>query len=648
MKIRAFGTANALIAVVLLSVSLVGCAPAEQPEEVREVATYTIEQFLDITSVFGGTFSPDNSKVLVISDENGIYNAYAVPVAGGEPEQLTDSSESVTSAKYFPADERFVFESDQGGNELDHVYVRELDGGVVDLTPGEGHKAMFLEWADDEQSFFLGTNERDSRFFDIYEVETDGYEKSLVYEDNEGLQYGGMSPDKRYLALAKVHTDTDTDIFLHDRESGETTLLTPHEGEVSYGLADFGRDGKSLYLTTDEGSEFAYLVRLDLQSDEREVVLQPDWDVMYAYLSKNGQYMVVGINADARTEIRLFDGATMEAIDLPELADADVGSVTFSGDESMMSFYASSSRAPRNLYVYDFSGEAPRRLTTTLSPEIHEEDLVSAEVARFDSWDGMEIPGILYKPHGAAPDNKIPALVWVHGGPGGQSRIGYSGLIQYLVNHGYAVYAINNRGSSGYGKTFFKADDRKHGSEDLDDCVASKQMLIDTGWVDADKVAIIGGSYGGYMVLAALTFRPEEFAAGVDVFGISNWVRTMESIPPYWESFRQALILEMGDPVEDREYLESISPLFHSEKIVRPLMVLQGANDPRVIQAESDDIVEAVRANGVPVEYVVFEDEGHGFRKKENKHRAYKGIKDFLDIYVKGEGARAAEAADGG
>jgi dipeptidyl aminopeptidase/acylaminoacyl peptidase len=222
-------------------------------------------------------------------------------------------------------------------------------------------------------------------------------------------------------------------------------------------------------------------------------------------------------------------------------------------------------------------------------------------------------------------------------------------LIQYLVNHGYAVYAINNRGSSGYGKTFNMMDDRRHGEADLEDCVASKGMLIDTGWVDPDRIGIIGGSYGGYMVLAALAFRPEEFAVGVDLFGVSNWIRTLESIPPWWESFRQALYTEMGDPEADREMLEAKSPLFHAENIVRPLMVLQGANDPRVIQPESDEIVEAARANGTPVEYLVFDDEGHGFMKRENREEGWRAVLDFLDEHLKGSVAPSAlpdEAAE--
>jgi dipeptidyl aminopeptidase/acylaminoacyl peptidase len=278
----------------------------------------------------------------------------------------------------------------------------------------------------------------------------------------------------------------------------------------------------------------------------------------------------------------------------------------------------------------------PRRLTDTLTKDIDSEDLVDAQIVRFKSFDGTTVPSIFFKPHQATPQSRVPALVWVHGGPGGQTRKGYSALIQYLVNHGYAVLGINNRGSSGYGKTFYVADDQKHGHEPLWDCVEGKKYLATLPYVDKDRIGIIGGSYGGYMVLAALSLQPDVFDVGVDMFGISNWVRTLESIPAWWESQRLALYKEIGDPVKQRAMLMEVSPLFHSERIKRPLMVLQGANDPRVIKPESDDIVVAVKKNGVPVEYVVFDDEGHGFTKKKNQIEGYRKILEFLDRYLKG------------
>ncbi|HET9480318.1 MAG TPA: alpha/beta fold hydrolase [Candidatus Polarisedimenticolia bacterium] len=631
-------------AVALAALLPAGCGgPAETS---RQVAQYTIEDFMGTTNYSGAAFSPDKSKILVSSDQSGVFNAYAVPVSGGEPVALTSSTtDSIFAQSYFPADERFVYTSDQGGNELTHIFVRELDGSVQDLTPGEKLKARFHGWSHDDRSFFIDTNERDERYFDLYEVAVDGYRRELIFKNEEGFEFGDISPDKRFIALGKEKTNHDSDIYLHDRQTGETRLLTVHEGEVSNATQQFSPDGRSLYFTTDEGHEFKYLVRYDLAGGGREVIEKPDWDVWYAYFSRDGKYMVMGINNDARTEIRLYEAATMKQLDLPKLPDADITAVRISRDEKTMAFYVSSSRHPNDLYVHELGGGEPVQLTRSLNRNINPADLVEAKVVRFASHGGVEVPGILYKPHQASVNQRAPALVWVHGGPGGQSRAGYSALIQYLVNHGYVIYAINNRGSSGYGKTFYRMDDRRHGEDDLADCVESKKMLIETGYVDAARIGIIGGSYGGYMVLAALAFQPEEFAVGVDIFGVANWVRTLESIPPWWESFRQALYQELGDPARDAERLRRISPLFHAGRITKPLMVLQGANDPRVLKVESDEMVESARANGAVVEYIVFDDEGHGFRKKKNQLKGNKAILEFLDKYLKGGAESGQELA---
>jgi dipeptidyl aminopeptidase/acylaminoacyl peptidase len=600
------------------------------------VSQYTVDDFLDVTDYRGISFSPDASKILVSSDIYGVYNAYAIPVGQGDMQQLTESkTDSVFAEAYFPRDERFLFHSDQGGNELDHLCVRELDGSIRDLTPGEELRAKALGFTHDGGSFIVVTNERDKRFFDVYEYATDDYEREMIFRNDEGYQLRDITPDERYLALQKIRARHDSDIYLFDRQTAKLEHITPHEGDVANTPQAFSSDSSGLYFTTDEDSEFAYLVRYDLASGDRETLLEADWDVWFATPSKLGKFIVVGINNDARTQIQVYETETMTPLELPEIPEGDITSLRISDDEKTIAFYLNASRQPNDLYIWDLDGE-PRRLTRSLPTSIDAADLVDGEVVRFASYDGLGIPGVLYTSHQASTEDPAPALVWVHGGPGGQSRIGYDALLQYLVNHGYVVYAINNRGSSGYGKTFYGADDRKHGEADLGDCVASRQMLIDTGYVDSDRIGIIGGSYGGYMVLAALTLEPEAFAVGVDIRGISNWIRTLESIPAWWEDVRQALYVEMGDPSEDAERLRRISPLFNADNISRPLMVLQGANDPRVLKVESDEIVEAAMANGVEVEYLLFDDEGHGLEKKENRARGYRAIREFLDRHLKG------------
>lgn len=638
MRVRTWSIAALLAFTTVLPVRLFGQGAAPSP-----VPEYPIEDFLASTSFAGASFSRDNRRILVSSDQSGVFNVYAITLATGASEQMTRSTtDAMFAIGFFPRDERILYASDQGGNELTHIYVRAPDGSVRDLTPGEKLKAQFAGWARDLQSFFVLTNERDQRFFDLYEVNPETYERTLLYRNESGLDVEDISADRRRLALFKSNTTNDSDIFLYDRETSELKKITPHEGDVLNGAPTFTPDGRSLDFLTNEGHQFEYLVRYDLTTGARRVVMKPDWDIQYSAFSRTGKYFVVAVNADARTEITLYDAATMRPIQLPRIPAGDITGLTFSRDETHLAFYVTGSRFPRDLYAMRIGAAAPRRLTRALTPRINADHLVDGHVVRFASYDGLQIPGILYRPHGASAQSPAPALVFVHGGPGGQARLGYRADIQYLVNHGYAVFDINNRGSSGYGKTFYAMDDRRHGEADLGDVVASKRMLVETGIVDGDRIGIMGGSYGGYMVLAALTLQPDAFRAGVDLFGISNWIRTLRSTPPWWESFRRALYTEMGDPAtDDSVRLQRISPLFSARAIRAPLMVLQGANDPRVLKVESDEIVAAARANGVPVEYIVFADEGHGFVKKENRIRGYRAILVFLDRYLKGEaGAR--------
>jgi dipeptidyl aminopeptidase/acylaminoacyl peptidase len=606
----------------------------------HSVRRYTIEQFMETVRIGGSSFSADEKQILFHSNKTGIFNVYTIPASGGDPKQLTNSTkESTFAVSYFPSDARFIYTYDRGGNENNHLYVRELDGSERDLTPGEKTKANFLGWSQDRKSFFYSTNERDAKYFDVFEMTAADMKPTLVFKDENGYDFADMSNDKRYLAFSKPGDSTiDSDIFLYDTRAKEMKKITPHTGEVSFNAQSFDPQSRYLYYTTDEGNEFAYLKRYELSSGKSEIVEKEPWDVWGTYFSRNGKYRVTIINQDARTVIRIYDTATGKLVPLPKLPGGDITGVTFAPSETRMAFYLNGDRAPANLYIYDLATKKATKLTNSLNPEIDADDLVEAENIRYKSFDGMEVPAILYKPHQANAAGKVPAIVLVHGGPGGQARRGYKAQVQFLVNHGYAVLDVNNRGSSGYGKTFYTADDRKHGREPLWDVIEAKKYLQSLGWVDEQKIGVMGGSYGGYMVLAALAFKPEEFTVGVDIFGVSNWVRTLQSIPPYWESFRKSLYKEIGDPETQLEMLKAASPLFHADKIRRPLIVLQGANDPRVIKPESDEIVEAVKKSGVPIEYVVFDNEGHGFTKKANEIRASKAILDFLDKHLRGNG----------
>lgn len=605
--------------------------------------TYSAEAFFQTTSfglASGGGYawSSDDSKILAQSDASGVFNALAIG-ADGSTTQLTSSANDAHFAQsFFPADDRFIVSADQGGNELNHVYVGELDGTLVDVTPGENVKAFFGGWRADNEVFYVWHNGRDSASFDLYAMDADDYSATMVFE-NPGFQPGALSDSGRWLALDKPRTSADSDVYVVDlsAEAPEPVLVTAHDGNVAHATYDFTPDETKLVYSTNEFGEFNQAWTHDLETGEKAPLIEADWDVSFVFYSPSGTYRVHAINADGLTDLSILNTQTGEDLVLNGVPEGELGQIRFSRDESKIAFGVNTDTSPYNLYMTELGGEAVR-LTDAINPDINEANLVTATVERFEASDGVIVPGIMYKPKQASAENPVPAIVLVHGGPGGQTTRGYSALVQHLVNHGYAVYGANNRGSSGYGKTFFHMDDKRHGQEDLRDIVEAGHYLRSLDWVDGEKVGVMGGSYGGYMTAAALTFHPDEFEVGVNIFGVTNWVRTLQSIPDWWAAFREALYDEMGDPATDAERHRAISPLFHAENVTKPMLVVQGANDPRVLQVESDELVAAIRDNGVHVEYVLFPDEGHGFLRKENRIAASEAYVTFLDTYLKGAG----------
>ncbi len=606
-------------------------------KSVKEVPDYSIDQFMSNVSMFGGDFSADETKLLITSDQSGVYNAYTIPVEGGELTPLTQSdSTSVFAISFFPEDDRILYHSDNNGNEVYHIFLRNLDGSVKDLTPDSMARSTFYKWNFDEESFLYGSNKRDPRFMDLYEMDIETFGAKMIFQNDEGLEFEGNSRNERYSAFSKSITTSNNELYIYDMETKKFTHISEHTGNATYSASGFSLDNNSLFFLTDEGAEFTYLMRYDIATAEKEKIAEYSWDIWYSYLSYTGTYRITGINEDASTVIKVYNNEEKREVKFPESIKGDIKGVEISKSEKQMSFWVGSSKSPSDLYIYDFKTGKVKLLASALNEEINPDYLVEGEVVRYPSFDSLEIPAILYKPLQVSRKNPAPALVWVHGGPGGQSRLSYFALIQYLINKGYVILAVNNRGSSGYGKTFFELDNRNHGEKDLMDCIMAKNFLATTGYVDTANIGIIGGSYGGFMVMAALTLQPESFKTGVNLFGVTNWLRTLQSIPPWWESFRAALYDEMGDPAVDSARLYRISPLFHADQIVKPFIVLQGSNDPRVLQVESDEIVAAARNNGVEVEYVLFPDEGHGFVKKENQIEAYEKIVVFLDKQLKG------------
>jgi dipeptidyl aminopeptidase/acylaminoacyl peptidase len=623
--------------ILFASLTLVALASCNTEEKARFPKQFTAEQLYNNLSISAAGFNADETKILIDNNATGIFNVYELNFSDTSSKPLTKSKkDSYFSVDYLPGNSKFIYSADQGGNENSHLFLAKPGDTITkDLTPWPKSSNNFFGWSQDKKSMYITSNQRNPQFFDLWKLDTIRWQPTLLYRNDEGMDVSALSKSERYIALTKSVTTDKNELYLYDRNSKSRKLIS-NDKEATWYVTGFEKNDSIMYYITNDGSEFSYLVKYNINNGKSEKIFEDKWDVAGMSLSENEKYHTIFVNEDGKNKVLFFDHATGKELSFPEIKDGDVLGVTISQSEKNLLLTVGSSTSPANLYLYNIENKSLKQLTSTLNKGIDRNDLVKAEVVRFKSFDGKEIPAIFYKPLQADSKSKVGALVWVHGGPGGQSRVGFSNSIQYLVNHGYAVLAVNNRGSSGYGKTFYKMDNRDHSKGDLMDCIYGKKWLAEQGYVDSTAIGIYGGSYGGCMVLGALAFHPNEFNVGVDLFGVANWLRTLRSIPPYWESFRKALYDEMGDPnTADSVMLKDISPLYNYQKISKPLLVFQGANDVRVLPVESDEIVAGVKKNGVPVEYVVFPDEGHGFVKKENQVTTSKRTLEFLDKYLK-------------
>ncbi|WP_049971522.1 S9 family peptidase [Haladaptatus cibarius] len=601
------------------------------------MTTYDFERYLNVRSAHTASFGPDGERLSFLLNTTGVPQVWRLDEPETWPEQLTFYDEPISFASWSPERDELIFGMDDGGNEREQLFRLGGTGETITpLTDMPEAKHRWGGWNSDGSQFAFTSNRRENAVFDVYVQDRDavGEDAELVYEGDGWLSLAGWSPDDDRLVVVEAHSSFDQDLHVLDIESGELEHVTPHEGHVRYRSSNWGPNGDALYLVTDEGSDTMYLARLDLGSAELEVVEEGgDWNVDGVALDEDSGRLVYSRNEDGYTELtvgRLTDETTIREFPTPNLPRGVAGGVSFDPDAARFTLTVTESTDNTNVYVVETETGEAERWTEASAGGIPPETFVPPKLVRFESFDGRTIPAFFSVPE-AAEVGDTPVIVDIHGGPESQRRPSFSPTKQYFLNRGYAYLEPNVRGSSGYGKEYTHLDDVEKRMDSVADIKAGVEWLHDQRVVDPDRIVAMGGSYGGFMVLAALTEYPDLWAAGVDIVGIANFVTFLENTGDWRRELREA---EYGSLADDREFLESISPINNIRNIEAPLLVLHGANDPRVPVGEAEQIAEEAKEQGIPVEKLIFPDEGHGFSKLDNRIEAYTKTAEFLEKYV--------------
>lgn len=609
-------------------------------------APIALDEYLNIRRVSSRSgilmsFSHDEKLVAYLSDEGGRTDVWVQPVAGGAGKQITHVKGFVQGLAFSPTRDQLIYSTDTGGDELPHVFLTDSTGASPkDITADmpAGRRADFVDWAADGKTLLYSSSARDERYSDLYEYDVASGRSQRLWEASGKLSLANVSRDHRRFIIAETLSDTDSNLYLVERGAKtKPVLLTPHRGEITFGAQDLSPDGKSLYFTSDESREFAGLLAMNLADRTVKPVAQPEWDVDGAGFSTGGRYFYTVTNADGQPQLDFRDARSRGAVALP--APPPGGAwvpLTTSRRDRYFGVRLQSDAAPATPYIIEVATGTARKLIDPLPEALRSREMAVGQIVHIPSFDGKPVPAFVYKPAGAGP---FPAIIDVHGGPTSQSRREFGGFRQYLVSKGFVVLVPNVRGSTGYGKSYTKLDNRDFGGGPLKDVVACKQWLAANASVDAARVVVMGGSYGGYMALAAATFTPTEFAAVVDLFGVSDLKSLVEGFPAYWMAGAEAIYRKFGDPKNpaDAQYQYDRSPLYFLDKIVRPILVVQGDRDARVKKDQSDRVVQALKQRNVSVHYLVLKDEGHGFSKTESVAVTYKAVDRFLDRYIFGD-----------
>ncbi len=565
-----------------------------------------------------------------------------LPADGKEPDfskakRLTGETERDIAGFFWKGNDTILYVKDFGGDENYHLLSVNLKSGEVkDLTPFQNIRASVVDdLLDDPEFMLVQHNKRDSRIFDVYRVNVKTGSSELVAE-NPGNITGWITDHAGRVRIATTTDGVNNSILYRANEKSAFKTILTTDFRTTAAPLFFTFDNKSLYLLSNRGRDKSALVILDLKTGKESEPLfeRPDVDLEGASYSRKRKLLIYASFNTWKEEHHFFDNETRELFEKlrAKLPGYEVALQNGNLAEDTFVVAAYNDRTPGVRYIYSLKTDILRRLGE-INPRINPADMATMKPVTYKTRDGLEINGYLTIPPNRKPIN-LPVIVNPHGGPWTRDSWGYNPEIQFLANRGFAVFQMNYRGSTGYGRIFWEKSFKQWGKSMQDDITDGVKWLIKEGIADPDRIGIYGGSYGGYATLAGVTFTPDLYAAAVDYVGVANLFSFMKTIPPYWKPFLAMMHEMVGDPEKDKALLKSASPVFHAERIKTPLFIAQGANDPRVNKDESDQMVAALKKRGIELEYMVKENEGHGFHNEENQFDFYGAMEKFFEKYL--------------
>jgi dipeptidyl aminopeptidase/acylaminoacyl peptidase len=613
---------------------------ASKPNAEVDPRSFTIEKLYMTRLIGRSSWSPDGKNIVFMSNISGRNNLWTVSAEGGFPVQLTVSDQRQTAPAWSPDGKWIAYQSDYDGDEQWDIFlVSPKTGKVVNLTQTREIAEMNPVWSPDGRYLAYEVKPKTSAAFeiDVYDMIMREVKHVTSGTPQDKGNYGPIwSKDgKSIVYTQETAKGTDSNIFIVDVASGQSTLLTPHQGEQKFSANDISHDSKRILITSNAANGYENVGLLEVATKKITWITKDKWEILGGEFSPDGKRLTFRANVDGNENIYLHDIATGKStpLSIPVGVNELGGSQSaFTSDGSRMLYYHDGPTAPSDLWVYHVATGKSQQLTHSLVGGLRSEDMVEPHLVHYPSRDGKwTISALLYVPYNMQRNGQNAAIVYIHGGPKSQTRNSFSRFIQYAANQGYMVLAPNYRGGTGYGKEFEEANLFDMGGGDLQDVLAGVDWIKQTGHLDPKKIAVMGGSYGGYLSMMAVTKAPDVWAAGVPIVPFVNWFTEIENEDPV---LQQSDLATMGDPVKNKALYEERSPINFIDQIKAPLLLLAGGHDPRCPKSETQQVVDAIKKRSGTVDAKVYENEGHGFARVENQIDAYKRVADFLLAHV--------------